>query len=139
MSECDSCTTKSVAACAACLEGPVLDMDGQPLEFDVRVRVPPRPGLAGGAEVPGYTGFVKSATAERVRIEEIGSFNERDAHPSQCRIKTSVTKGTTDHLTARAALRGTTQTKRGLKQFASDTQEAPPTDKKKGRKARRKK
>lgn len=136
MSACDDCTTKSPAQCAVCLglevppAGPPLDPKGLPIEPGARVYVRPRPGLAGGFEVGGFGGFVISATTEQVEIEEFQKFNLRTVRPADVRVKKGLTKVAVDHRTASAALRGTTQTKRGLKKIAAEAQAPAKKEKK---------
>ena len=128
MSECDSCAMKSDAACAECLgltapssspplsaiDGAPLDLDGYPILPDCRVYVLPRPGLAGGALVRGFSGFVLKATADQVDIEEMGTFHSRNARPAEMRVQKGTTKGALEHRIAAEALRGTTQKRKGL-------------------------
>jgi hypothetical protein len=158
MSDCDGCTVKGDAECAICLgldtgsapgfviDGAPLDAQGWPILPDARVFVPRRPGLAGEATVPAFSGFVISANSERVDIQEMGTFHYRVVRPAELRVQKGTTKAATEHRTAAAALKGTTQTKRGLRKIAveaqgkvihsdaSSAQSAPPARRRRGAK-----
>lgn len=133
MSECEGCAVKGDAECAACLglevaaepsviDAAPLDARGTPILPDCRVYVPERPGLTGGATVGAFSGFVISANSEQVDIQEMGTFHWRAVRPAQVRVQKGTTKAATEHRTAAAALKGTTQTKRGLKKIAVEAQ-----------------
>jgi hypothetical protein len=120
--ECAACLGLEVTSEPAGLDAAPLDARGCPILPDARVYVPARPGIAGVAEVPAFSGFVISANSSEVHIQEIGTFHWRTVRPADVRVKKGTTKAATDHRTAAAALKGTTRTKRGLKQIAVEAQ-----------------
>jgi len=77
----------------------VKDRKGWPIAVGARVRVRERPGLAGGANVAGFSGKVTAVQPDAVEIQEFGSFHHRAARPTDVTVQRgkTVTKAAREH------------------------------------------